>query len=393
MVVHAGPKNQKDEVTSAPPPTFFTNGKNKGWWSVARQKPPEHLSYREKQNWYKERARFLGRDAELSAMEQYRLEGNQFDPSHDIRMDGGLGKFALLKTMVGVSWTTMRAAAAFVLTVKIIRGSHDTFPGAISLAILFTTVQTYSASRSMPRIIYLILALDLFMCYGALVLTLYGLVMDKDKYGKIGVGGGSCPYYSENACYTFNPLNALSSVGCTANLTRTANMNSHDYPPNQDGTFDGADPSDPNTHGVFHAWYAQVGVGFAGALYGLISLLFIPMWIGMAFFERKPLRPLPVIKMASVGRLSYNVAKVAFITLLILAAITIPVHLVDELRAGHFYYFDSFGPVVSLTGQERGAGGSWTDCFAVRTDIDTAGHLKEWWAVKESRALRILAGL
>lgn len=292
------------------PPRNPFSSKNplfKGWWSMPSEKPPTHLSYRAKKQWLRERSAFLAREDEAATLALYREQGIEFNPEIELRMDGGLGRYSLVTTVLGVTWTTVRAASAFALSVRIVCGSNDTFPSPIGLVILMLSAQTYCVSRAMPRFTYVVLALDLLMIYGALVLTTYGLVSDKDKYAKIGVDGGTCPYYSSYPCSQHDPSRIGSRIGCDASLAATWMNDMHDYPPDQDGTFTGTvDPSGLSAPGILHIWYLQTMVGFLGSIAGLITVCTTPCCIHMSFYECKPRRPLPVLKLARYGRLCYT---------------------------------------------------------------------------------------
>jgi hypothetical protein len=378
------PQGQGGGTAPSPAPVFFTDAKRKGLPFLNAPQPPPGLSFSERIQWRKDLSKFYTQDAERAALARYHAEGVEFDPSVDEHMDGGLGKFSLYTTVGGVVWTTIRAACALALAVGIIRGSKDEFPSSVSLAILLLSAVTYCASRAMPRITYLFLALDVIMIYGALCLNMYGLLSDKGKYGRIGVAGGICPFYSSSEC-TLKSATRY-TAGCVGNASAVWATGTLDFPPNYGGGFtQQTDPNDPNAHGAFHLWYVQVVVGGIGVFLGFFPFIFSYAWVKMAFYERKPFKPMPVLRMASTGRGSFNISTAAFICLCLLAAVTIPVHLIDELRARDLYYFDSQGAAAQS--------GAWTDCFVVSTPVDKWGHIDQWWEQKQSKALRILGGV
>jgi hypothetical protein len=135
---------------------------------------------------------------------------------------GGLGLFALMTSIIGIGWSTIRAIALVVILIKITAGQTDhTYPGVISIVIMFTSIQTYLGSRAMPRILYLVIITDLCVIYACIVLSLLSFVKHQNtSYQQFEVRGGNCPCMlgfkagrNMNSChhYLANPRH---TVGC-----------------------------------------------------------------------------------------------------------------------------------------------------------------------------------
>jgi hypothetical protein len=240
--------------------------------------------------------------------------------------------------------------------------------------------------------VYFFVVIAIWLIFGGLALNLYGLLSDKSVYGRLGVRGGTCPFYSADACSAVSSAD-YARPGCAANATASwaANNGTYPYPPNADRTYTtSTDPNDPNAHGAFHLWYVQVVIGAVGAFFGIIIVIVSPGWIMMAFSEKKLLKPMLVLKMAILGRFAFNLATAAFLSLVVLSVITLTVHLLDEQNARTLYYFDAVG-LRNVHGGGAAGGELWTDCFVLGTPVDRTGHFNDWWAGRESKVLRVLA--
>lgn len=391
---HGVPQMEPNEMESSSeqPPMLFDHRK-KGIFSViySLERPDRSLTRQQRRDFMTERRRFIDEDCQRAALAEYRAAGIPFNPEHDQRVDGGLGKATLTRTMAGIAWTTMRAASIFALAIRITRGSKDTYPGIVSVVILFCSAQTYLATRAMPRAVYLLVVLDLMAIYAALILMIYGILTQKDAYGKVGIQGGECPWLSTGTC----SIDSLRQNGCIYNSTW--DTMAHGYPPASPGSNSDPNPNIQNAHGHYHLPEVEVYVGLAGALYGILVML-----VALSFIQhlirtwREFWLPFPAIKMASAGRLFYSGNKLAFGVMLLLALVTLVVHLLDELHGREFNYADSFGPNIYSSGSQgrlQANGSSWSDCFTVKTPVDKWGSISAWWNIKESRAVRLLAGI
>jgi hypothetical protein len=321
--------------------------------------------------------------AEARLQEIWRMQGRVVNEEDDNTMHAGFGKFALIRTAVGLVWTTVRSAALFAFLVKIMLGSKEAFPSVISIVILFTSAQTYLGSRAMPRIAYIFVFLDLLMIYGSIGMTVYGFWKTQHDYEKFGVAGGNCP------CLLGTPK--LGFVSCAANVTTFSSdkgcnsdyswsNNNQFFPKVCAGSTDslGKSLSDNPNQDATHLWNAEVCVGYAGLFYGLFVLSYGLLWVKAAL--KKPnlaMKPLPF---SDRGKMIQAVRKSSFFALFAIVSLTIltlTVHILDEARPIKMFYEDS-GP-------------SWSDCFELTVPMDKNGFLKQWWNVKEDRLFRGIA--
>ena len=394
MIHHGVPQMETNELNPTSEQPILFDYRKRGIFSVLNslERPDRNLSRKQRREFLAERRRFIIEDCQRAALAEYRAAGIPFNPQHDQRADGGLGKATLIRTIAGIAWTTIRAASIFALALRITRGSNDTYPGIVSVVILFCSAQTYLATRAVPRGVYLLVVLDLMVIYAALILMVYGLFSQKDAYGKIGVQGGECPWFlGDDACSS----QSFRQNGCVYNSTWDIAV--HGYPPASPGSNSDPNPNIYNSHGPYHLPEVEIYVGLAGALYGILVML-----VSLGFIHhtaqswRDFWRPFPAIKMASEGRLFYSGNKLAFGVMLLLAIVTMVVHLLDELHSRKFVYTDSFGPNIYSLGSQgilQANGSSWSDCFIVDTPVEKWGSISAWWQVKESRAVRLLAGI
>jgi hypothetical protein len=333
---------------------------------------------------------------------------------------GGLGRFALVTSIIGIGWSTIRAIALVVILIQITRGdTRHTYPGVISVVIMFTSVQTYLGSRAMPRILYLLIIVDLCVIYACIVLALLSFVKHKEtSYQEFTVQGGNCPCLlgfktgrNMNSCGKFAD-NLPELVGCDASLESYGPNNTMTYPMSCLLSDKSDKDLDPNL--MTYMVLAEIVVGSVGLLYGLIVLLFASRWIPDAVKHPSQLLHALTMKDAKTHRRDREYASLslpekvknhklpgraigmtvlAFIALLMFAAVTIVVHVLDETRPIRLFYMDSSGTLdVPVQGTATAAGGdSWSDCFVVDTPFSGDGNFEEWWNIRQSRILRAMA--
>lgn len=369
--------------------------------------------------------------------DQRRRSGSVYTTLSGTNMHGGLGTFALTTTAIGITWSTIRAAATLALMIQIVSGEKHTYPGIASLVIMFTSVQTYLGSRAMPRILYLLIVIDLLMIYGCVVLAIFSFLQDKKtSYQEFAIQGGNCPCmlgfktgHDMKSCATFPSPPAF--VGCDSQYLWSNNT---DHFTNLTLTYpkscllsdhnDGSD-SDLNPNLMTYLVLAEIVVGGVGLLYGLIVLCFASRWIPRALSHPKELfvsfplispepknarpGPNPLVphkqnrghhKMP--GR-AVGMTVLAFVAMLAFATITIVVHVLDETRPIRLFYMDSVGSrldgagsiggnnVIDTGGGNLALGNSWSDCFVVDTPYWADGGFKDWWNVHKSNLLRSIA--
>ncbi|OAL37234.1 hypothetical protein AYO20_03410 [Fonsecaea nubica] len=343
---------------------------------------------------------------------------------------GGLGRCALITSIIGLGWSTIRAGALLAVLVQITMGEKGhTYPGIISIVIMFTSVQTYLGTRAMPRILYLLILVDLCAIFASLILGLLLFLHDRDTaYQEFAISGGKCPCmlgyktgHNMKSCSAF-AQSLPTVVGCNSKYLWLNNTI-----PGSDGTepmpypkscllfSDSADGEDVDPNMMTYMVLAEIVVGGVGLLYGLIVLLFSSRWIPevlrhpsqllQALAMNRPASRKPDLRYESItgvdvarshkmpGR-AIGMTVLAFIALLIFAAVTIVVHVLDETRPIRMFYMDSSGPLANTLGDGTATadgGASWSDCFVVDTPVSADGGFHAWWAVKQSRILRTLA--
>ena len=369
--------------------------------------------------------------------DQYRRRSSVCTTQSGRNMHGGLGTFALTTTAIGITWSTIRAATTLALMIQIVSGEKHTYPGIASLVIMFTSVQTYLGSRAMPRILYLLIVIDLLMIYSCVVLAIFAFLQDKKtSYQEFAIQGGYCPCmlgfktgHDMKSCSTFPSSPAF--VGCD---TQYLWSNNTDHSTNLTATYpkscllsdhnDGGD-NDLNPNLMTYLVLSEIVVGGVGLLYGLIVLGFASRWIPQALSRPKELfvsfpliapgqknvRPGPIPSAPykangghhkMPGR-AVGMTVLAFVAMLAFATITIVVHVLDETRPIRLFYMDSVGPrldgagsiggnnVIDTGGGNLALGNSWSDCFVVDTPYWADGGFKDWWNAHKSNLLRSIA--
>jgi hypothetical protein len=315
--------------------------------------------------------------------EQWHREGRVVNEEDDNTMHAGFGKFALIRTAVGLVWTTIRSAALFAFLVKIMLGSNEDFPGVISIVILFVSAQAYLGSRAMPRIAYILIFLDLLMIYGSIGLTVYGFWKTQHDYEKFGVSGGNCPCLLGTAKLGFvscaaNATTFSSDTGCNSDYLWSNNNQFFPKACADSTVSPGVSLSANPNQDATHLWNAEVIVGTIGLLYGLFVLYYGLLWVNAALKKPKlVMRPLPFSDRGKMIRAVRTNASFALLAIFSLTILTLTVHILDETRPINLFYEDSSA--------------SWSDCFELTVPMDKNGFLKQWWNDKEDRLFRGIA--
>ena len=233
-----------------PQPQFCTDRNNYGFFRglVARQEHMRSMTKEERRAYAENKNNTLIVDAQHAVEAEYADNRQTFDPADDIRPDGGVGKFNMYITILGICWTSVRALSVFALAMRIAHGSdsNSSYPGPLSIMILFASAQTYLAGRGMPRLFNVVLAYDLVLIWIAFVLSSFGPGSTVKYYGKIGVQGGNCPFFDRDKYTVDNNCDygRWPTVGCATNSTW--DISAHKYP-RVAWWFTGS--PDPNTYG------------------------------------------------------------------------------------------------------------------------------------------------
>ena len=234
-------------------PRLYTDKKNKAFFQgiIAREARLRGMSKEERRAFRNDKSNNPFVDAQHAARAEYTAVGQSLDPADDIRPDGGMGKFNMYKSIFGIAWTTLRALSLFILAIKTAHDSKNpsiisSYPGPLSVMILFASAQTYLAGRGMPRLFNAILAYDLVLIWVAFVVSSFGPGSTTRYYGKIGVQGGNCPFF-DRAKYNHHGECAYGrweTVGCSKNSTW--DTSAHQFP--RAAWWFTGNP-DPNTYG------------------------------------------------------------------------------------------------------------------------------------------------
>ncbi|KAL2056818.1 hypothetical protein ABVK25_002557 [Lepraria finkii] len=188
--------HQEEGITPelTPQPQIYTDKNDRGLFRgmIVRQERTKGMTKAERHAYLKDKNINLAVDAQRATEAKYAAAGQTFDPEDDIRPDGGVRKFSMYKTVFGI-----RSVSIFPLAIKIAsrKNSDSSYPGPLSVMILFASAQTYLAGRGMPRIFNTILAYDLMLIWVAFVLSSFRPGGTIKYYGKIGVQGGNCPFF------------------------------------------------------------------------------------------------------------------------------------------------------------------------------------------------------
>ena len=240
-------------VDATAQPQFYKDRKNKGFFTglIDHEMRLRGMSKEERRAFLLNQNNSLAVDAQHAANADYAAMGQTFDPEDDLRPDGGMGKFAMYKTIFGVAWTTLRSISIFILSINIARNAknptnNSSYPGPLSIMILFASAQTYLAGRGMPRLFNVISAYNLVLIWIAMLISSFGPGSTTKYYGKIGVQGGNCPFFDRGK---YNNGHQCASgrwqtVGCSTNSTW--DTSAHNYP-RAAWWFSGS--PDPNSYG------------------------------------------------------------------------------------------------------------------------------------------------
>ena len=358
----------------------------------------------------------LNDNIQSAFLRSYAATGDTYDPADDLRPDGGMGRFTMVRTIFGACLTSFRILAVFALCVRIARGeSRGTYPDPASVLILLCSAQMYLANRAMPRIFNSLIAIAIYLVFTAFLLIMFGAHSGTNYPGKAGVRGGECPYVSHWHCNSSSFLDW--GCGAARSPWDTTGMG---FPPNPIWVSDSGRSPDPNPIGLntnnIYFWNASGFMKGVGLLYGSFAILFaLPLvLIGCCGTRVRNLHePLPVLKTAILGKMYFVMARYAFVFMILLSIVTFSVYIADEIHSPKFLYVDSFGPLINgssfkreaslqemnltalINGKQKFIGGnstSWSDCFEVPIpSLGKWGGMAQWWRGLEETVLRVMA--
>jgi hypothetical protein len=310
--------------------------------------------------------------------------------------------------LVSTGYNTIRSMFALITTIHITHTRVGTHSAISSLFLLFLSLQTFISNRKLPRLLTLILVLDLIAVGIAFLITSWDF--HTASYGEALVLRGNCPVYAPNCR---SQAQHWTKVGCGAVL-----------PPYTGGDKYAGD--NPSGGAAFYPPYGGQGnlnmqkgqntlrvmeaiVGGIGTFWVGISLLATMYEAVRVFVTIESLRhllwPLPSDKKISTNkktgkartRLGWNAMNaLAFFALggaFIVTILSIAGHAAVETHHYTATYIDSFGPAVNtnVTHTSRSSGfvtvnstqywgneSSWSDCFTVSTPTSSNGFFKDW---------------
>jgi hypothetical protein len=408
------------------------------------ERPPgfETWTWREKFQWsmdatrqMRERARYInldrGDDIPLKPPAKAGVRGDDMDPPVYEAVAGqerGVEQFLRTATtsrweastgnkisvLVSVAYNTLRCAVAAVTTLDIVVTRRGTHAALSSLFLLYLSLQTFISNRKLPRVILLVVLLDLFLAGLSLLLATWDL--GASTYGDATLIGGNCPVFAPDC-----DSQALywSQVGCGATIrgqqttlsgsksTVNPYYNRPVYPPYSGGNVN--DQWGNRLRGI------EFVVGFMGSLWTVVTLLgtLYEAWRVFGSMETLShlLWPVPFVEEYKVDKKTGKRRKrlgwgaTGFFALFslggafIVLILSIAGHVSGETKSYGGAFIDAFGPPV-MTNISQSPGGvyttsggnatSWTDCFNITTPTSSNGFFDIWLSHNEQMALRPL---
>jgi hypothetical protein len=323
--------------------------------------------------------------------------------------------------LVLVSYSTYRAAVAFIIQFLGLVDKHTPSCAPSNLLLILVSVQIMLSNVSFPRIIRFVLTLDVLLVATAFTIAAYAPLSNPrnssyaplnssssayPSYGELNITGGNCPVYADN-CY--QQTTHWVNVGC-GDYTQVINYDDYN---------DDDDDENPTTG--FFTPYATSGslktsmnplsiVEDVIYVFGTIWL-FSSAWqiyeVRYLIFPRSPYKQ-KTKRGSCSNTLLGMVTLFGVIGAFVAALMSIGGHMSQALGSHHSIFLDSFGPEV-VTNQTFGRdefnmnitvgteywgnATSWSDCFAVGAPRSGNGWWGEWVAQNRGRLFRIPAGV
>lgn len=324
--------------------------------------------------------------------------------------------------LLAVTYNTLRSIIAIVMTLDVTITRNGTHSAVSSLFLLYLSLQTFVSNRKLPRIISLILVIDLLLVGVSFLIANWD--WHTGSYGDATVIGGNCPVYASDCK---SQAQHWTRVGCGAALPAVT------IPQDSDG--DELIPN-PNYGDPFYPPYATMGsinferkkntldimeavIGGCGTFWAGLTLLATLYEAVRAFSSMESMShllwPIPMddqwVTNRKTGkqrrRLGWNAMSMFALFALggafIVTILSIAGHVAGETRVYTGMYIDSFGPAVktnvtrsAVTGfvnstEYWGNATSWSDCFTVTTPRSSDGFFKEWLEHNEQVAFRLVS--
>jgi len=322
------------------------------------------------------------------------------------------------KTLVilSVIYNTMRSIFIIVTTLDVTITRNGTHSAVSSIFLVFLSLQTFLSNRKIPRLISLILVIDLFLVGLAFLIATWD--WRTAMYGDATVMGGNCPVYAYDC---ISQARQWTRIGCGAVVPPISSSGDSDDSPN------------PNYGEPFYPPYATAGnininanqlhdiesvVGTLGSIWAVLSLLAMLYEAVRTFGSVESMShllwPIPMadqfVTSKKTGKTRKRIGWSATVLFAIFALggafvvtiLSIAGHIAGETRTHTATYIDGFGPAVNtnvtystVTGYVNstaywGNATSWSDCFTVTTPSSSNGFFKEWLEHNELVAFRFI---
>ncbi|KAI9848503.1 MAG: hypothetical protein M1838_000503 [Thelocarpon superellum] len=307
--------------------------------------------------------------------------------------DRTLGPFARIRIMVAFLWTSFRVFLALALAIKVAATGRGTHAAPSSLLILLISVQTFLASRAMPRIMNFVLLIDTVFASTAFLISSFDTRHGTAYYGKYAFEGGNCALFASDCGTQYTRWRA---VGCANYKSYSQDASNYNrYVPHgisDDFNFD---------LNVLHQSEVAISilgciwlVTVLGTVYGCRHLLGSKVTEWFQPVERSIQRShMGLALLASFLGLCFAV---------VIGITSIVTHYKQATTSHYATFLDGFGPVgpVNLTESATGHISSaywgdenhWSDCFNATHPLNHNGFWDLWLASNADSIVRSVAG-
>jgi hypothetical protein len=323
--------------------------------------------------------------------------------------------------LISVVYNTIRTAFAFKTTLELAIARSGTHPAVSSLFLLYLSFQTFISNRKLPRLLTLIVVLDLTLVAAAFLVSTWDF--HAHTYGDATVRGGNCPVYANNCTAQAHQWTQL---GCGAVLPAATQQSSSSSSPNPNfrdrfyppyGTGDDFNLKNrQNTLSII-----ERVVGACGTFWVAVTLPATLYEAGRVFLTLEGLShllwPIPTkdkfSRNSDTGKVRRRIgwaamhifAAFALPGAFVVTVMSVAGHVAGETRSYEATFVDGLGPavaanvtfavvegvkVVNATAY-GGNATSWSDCFTATTVGSRDGFFKEWLAYNEQVAFRLVS--
>jgi hypothetical protein len=319
-----------------------------------------------------------------------------------------------IAVLVSVVYNTLRAVVAAVTTLDIVVTHRGTHAAVSSLFLLYLSLQTFISNRKLPRIIIIVILVDLVLAGLSFLLAVWDL--GASTYGDATLIGGNCPVFADDCN---SQAQKWSQIGCGATIRgKQTSLNSDQstmnpyynrpvYPPYSSGNVN--DQWGNRLRGI------EATVGVIGSIWTVVTLLgtLYEAWRVFVSMETLShlLSPVPFRDEYKIDkktgkrrkRLGWDATVMfALFTLggaFVVVILSIAGHVSGETKSYGGSFIDGFGPPVmnnvsisplGVYTVSWGNATSWSDCFNITTPTSSNGFFDIWLSHSEQMALRPL---